>query len=71
MTIAPFTRQSRPDRSVLRLAGEGVLAFLNNLLTAVEKVAEVDGFVNDPSPSGYERLVTEARREGAGSRPGQ
>lgn len=33
MTIAPFTRQSRPDRSVLRLTGENVLAFLNNLLT--------------------------------------
>ena len=34
MTLAPFTRQSRPDRSALRLDGEGVLAFLNNLLTA-------------------------------------
>jgi tRNA-modifying protein YgfZ len=33
MTIAPFTRQSRPDRSILRLTGDGVLAFLNNLLT--------------------------------------
>jgi tRNA-modifying protein YgfZ len=33
MTIPTFTRQLRPDRTILRLSGSGVLAFLNNLLT--------------------------------------
>jgi tRNA-modifying protein YgfZ len=34
MTETPFSTQTRPDRSVFRMAGDGALGFLHNLLTA-------------------------------------